>query len=140
MPIGINWHQLIGTSAVSLADMLSLPAQDAGNVIWLGASTSNTGTICIGFNWNVTCGTNGARSATDGWPLGPGDTLPLLPGEGFNVGDKLFAIADIPAQDLLVIGYAPLQGAMPLMTNGSLLLQTSGQLLLQTGGRLLLEN
>jgi hypothetical protein len=102
---GINWHQVIGGSAIKLNATLTLARATGYNIVWLGADAANTGTIYVGFNSNLTVPSAGAASATDGWPLAKGTTLPILIGELLDVGNSLYAIASAPAQDLYILGY-----------------------------------
>ena len=140
MDIGINWHQVVGTTPIKLGQLLTLPADEAGNIVWICAGAGNSGTVYVGFNANLSVAITGVPSNTAGWPMSAGQTLPLLTGEGFDVGDSLYAIASGPGQDVYVIGYAPPQGAMAMMApGGSLLLQTGAFLLLQTGGHVELQ-
>jgi hypothetical protein len=102
---GVNWHQVVGTSAISLGSGLTLLRSTVYNIVWLGAGSGNGNTIAVGFNSNVSVPVNGTPSATDGWPLAAGKTLPLLVGENFDAGASLYANAGASAQDLFVIGY-----------------------------------
>jgi len=105
MAIGFNCHQVVGVSAISLADSLSLAFQKGFNIVWLGAFASNTNTIYVGFNSDVAVPVNGVRNEEDGWPLTAGKTLPILVGELFNAGASLYVIAGAANQDLAVIAY-----------------------------------
>jgi hypothetical protein len=102
---GFNWHQIVGGTAITLGNGLTLARSTGYNIVWLGAGASNTNTIYIGYNSNLTVPSNGTAAATDGWPLAAGKTLPLLIGEGFDCGANLYAIAGAAAQDLFIIGY-----------------------------------
>lgn len=121
---GVNWHNTINTSPIPLGALLNLQTGQAGNIGWLGASSANAGTICVGFNNNVTVPVNGTASATDGWPLSAGGTLPVLTGECEDLGKSLYAAASTMDQDLFVIGYAPCQMIAPTATlTGNLVLE-----------------
>jgi hypothetical protein len=107
---GVNWHNVGATVfAQPWAYMLVLTDSRAGNIGWFGAGTNNTGTVYVGFGPDTTIPVNGVRSNTDGWPVGAGQVLPLLTGEGQDVGSALYAITNTVAQDFYVIGYAPNQ-------------------------------
>lgn len=105
MQVGTNFHQVVGTSAITLDNSLTLSFQKGYNIVWLGAGAANTNTIYVGFNSNVSVAASGTRSATDGWPLTAGKTLPLLIGELFNVGTSIYVIAGAANQDLFIIAY-----------------------------------
>lgn len=103
---GFNWHQVLGTGAgITLGSGLTLSRSTCFNIVWLGAFASNTNTIAVGFNASITMPVNGTPSATDGWPLAAGKTLPILVGELFDAGANLYGTAGAAAQDLAVLGY-----------------------------------
>ena len=139
MTIGVNWHNVIGTLPIPVGSMLSLPASQAGNIGWLGAGANIGGnSIAVGFNNNVTLPVNGTPSATDGWPLTAGQTIPFLTGEGEDVCKNIYAVATAVTQDLFVIGYAPDQNAAPTSSTMGFLMLTDGTLLVLTDGTNLL--
>jgi hypothetical protein len=84
--------------------MLVLPSSKAGTIGWFGAATSNSVPLYVGFGPTVTVPVNGVASATDGWPVSPGMTLPLLTGQGENVGSATYVIANTAGQDFYVLG------------------------------------
>ena len=104
MAIGCNFHQVVGTTAISLTDSLTLAFQKSFNVCHLGAFSTNSNTIYVGYNADVTVPAAGVRLETDGWPLPAAKTLPLLPGERFDLAN-LYVIAGAANQDLAVIAY-----------------------------------
>lgn len=102
---GLNWHQVVGGSAIPLNSGLTLTRATGFNILWLCTDSANNNTVYIGFNSNVTVPSRGTPSATDGWPLAAGKTLPFLIGENFDCGASVFGIAGAAGQDLYVIGY-----------------------------------
>lgn len=139
MTLGVNWHNVISISPQTLGEPLNLSTTQAGNIGWIGAASSNGGTITVGFNANVTQPINGVANATDGWPLAAGQTLPFLTGEGEPVGSAIYALATAMDQDVFVIGYAPDQGATAVTSTAAGFLQlTDGTYLQLTDGTNLL--
>ena len=65
LPPGVTGQTTVGTSA---AQVKNLPVELATGVL-LKAIVGNTGIIYVGFNASVT--------AANGFPLNPGDTIPL---------------------------------------------------------------
>jgi hypothetical protein len=105
MPQGVNWHNVASTMfAESWGALLVLPRSTASNIGWFGAATSNGVPLYVGFGPSVTIPVNGIARATDGWPVSPGMTLPLLTGQGENLGSATYVIANTAGQDFYVMG------------------------------------